>query len=69
MFEAFPDFLVGYDGLCFLDAFEGEFSEDEEVSSWVSVDLQSNKVILFYFIGHIYSPYLSEFYISIVLLI
>jgi hypothetical protein len=31
--EAFPDFLVGYVGLCFRETFDGEFSDDDDVSS------------------------------------
>lgn len=36
--DAFADFLVGYDGLCFRDKFDGEFSDDDDVSSTVSVE-------------------------------
>ena len=34
--DALPDLRVGYDGLCFLDTFDGEFSDDDDVSSTVS---------------------------------
>ena len=33
--DAFADFLVGYVGLCFRETFDGEFSEDDDVSSTV----------------------------------
>lgn len=36
MAEAFADLRVGYDGLCFLETFDGEFSDDDDVSSTVS---------------------------------
>lgn len=36
--DAFADLRVGYDCLCFRDTFEGEFSDDDEVSSIVSKD-------------------------------
>lgn len=35
--DAFADFRVGYEGLCLRDKFDGEFSDDDEVSSTVSV--------------------------------
>lgn len=33
--DAFPDFLVGYVGLCFRETFDGEFSDEDDVSSTV----------------------------------
>lgn len=33
MADAFADLRVGYDGLCFRETFDGEFSDDDEVSS------------------------------------
>jgi hypothetical protein len=33
MAEAFADFLVGYVGLCLRETFDGEFSDDDDVSS------------------------------------
>lgn len=36
MAEALPDFLVGYVGLCLRDIFDGEFSDDDDVSSTAS---------------------------------
>lgn len=41
---AFADFRVGYDGLCFLETFEGEFSDEDDVSSTVSEEKKNNKI-------------------------
>lgn len=46
--DAFADFLVGYDGLCLRERFEGEFSEDDDVSSTVSAWEVKNNVRNFY---------------------
>ena len=40
--DAFADFRVGYDGLCLRDKFDGEFSDDDDVSSTVSVEKVSD---------------------------
>lgn len=36
MADGLADLRVGYEGLCFLDTFDGEFSDDDEVSSTAS---------------------------------